>query len=78
LARLGKIVAEIKGFVDRAECSDGAESLISRTDSKIGLVHLYNDFDPGVLLSAAADNGIFAVDDGGTWAGCSELSLPFG
>jgi hypothetical protein len=31
-----------------------------------------------VELSADADNGIVAVDDGGTWAGCSELALPFG
>ena len=30
-----------------------------------------------VLLSAAADNGIVAVDDGGTWAGVSDLELPF-
>ena len=32
---------------------------------------------PDVLLDAAAGNGIVAVDDGGTWAGASELELPY-
>jgi hypothetical protein len=32
---------------------------------------------PDVLLSVEAANGIVAADDGGTWAGVSELSLPF-
>jgi hypothetical protein len=35
-------------------------------------------YDPGVLLTAAAGNGIVAADDGGTWAGATDLSLPFG
>jgi hypothetical protein len=30
-----------------------------------------------VLLTAGANNGIVAVDDGGTWAGVSNLALPF-
>jgi hypothetical protein len=29
------------------------------------------------LLTAGGDNGIVAVDDGGTWAGVSGLVLPF-
>jgi hypothetical protein len=28
-------------------------------------------------VSAAAGNGIVAVDDGGTWAGCSDVELPY-
>jgi hypothetical protein len=32
---------------------------------------------PDVLLTASAGNGIVAVDDGGTWAGASDLVLPF-
>jgi len=28
-------------------------------------------------LSATASSGIVAVDDGGTWAGCSDMGLPF-
>jgi len=34
--------------------------------------------DPGVTLSVGGGNGIVAVDGSGEWAGCSELSLPFG
>jgi hypothetical protein len=30
-----------------------------------------------VLLSAGAGNGIVAVDDGGTWAGVSDVGLPY-
>jgi hypothetical protein len=30
-----------------------------------------------VTLTATALTGIVAVDDGGTWAGVSELGLPF-
>jgi hypothetical protein len=31
----------------------------------------------GVLLSAGTNTGIVAVDDGGTWAGVSNVELPF-
>lgn len=31
----------------------------------------------GVLLTASAANGIVAVDDGGTWAGVSDLAMPW-
>jgi hypothetical protein len=30
-----------------------------------------------VVLSVGAANGIVAVDDGGTWAGVTDLALPF-
>jgi hypothetical protein len=29
------------------------------------------------ILNAGASNGIVAADDGGTWAGCSGLELPY-
>ena len=32
---------------------------------------------PDQELTVAADNGIVAVDDGGTWAGCTDLVLPY-
>ena len=32
---------------------------------------------PGTTLTATAANGIVAVDDGGAWAGCVSLTLPF-
>ncbi len=33
---------------------------------------------PIVTLTASALNGIVAVDDGGTWAGVTDVELPFG
>ena len=40
-----------------------------------------NEFDPesvpGIVLSASATSGIVAVDDGGQWAGASNLPLPY-
>lgn len=39
------------------------------------------EFDPSsgttTVLNATAASGIVAVDDGGTWAGVSDLALPF-
>jgi hypothetical protein len=32
---------------------------------------------PGVILTAAAGNGIVAADGGLAWAGVTDLSLPF-
>ncbi len=43
----------------------------------IGLLELGPTEDPGTLLSAGAGNGIVAIDDGGTWAGVTDLALPF-
>jgi hypothetical protein len=43
----------------------------------IGLLELEPSEDPGTLLSAGAGNGIVAIDDGGTWAGVTDLALPF-
>ncbi len=31
----------------------------------------------GVLLNASGSTGIVAVDDGGTWAGVTDQTLPF-
>jgi hypothetical protein len=30
-----------------------------------------------VVLNASAETGIVAVDDGGTWAGATDLGLPY-
>jgi hypothetical protein len=32
---------------------------------------------PNMLLSATGTSGIKAVDDGGTWAGVTDLVLPY-
>ena len=43
----------------------------------IGLLEIGPSESPDTLLSAGAGNGIVAIDDGGAWAGVSELVLPY-
>ena len=43
----------------------------------IALLELGPTEDPGTLLTATASTGIVAVDDGGAWAGVTDLPLPF-
>src|SRR5687767_5650602 len=43
----------------------------------IALLELGPTEDPGTLLTAGPANGIVAIDDGGTWAGATDLPLPF-
>jgi hypothetical protein len=44
---------------------------------RIELVEVGVSGDPGTRLTASAANGIVAVDDGGEWAGVSDVELPF-
>ena len=57
-------------------CSRSA-SLVDPQTVQVGLDRMTDDSEPGVFLSTQGSTGIVAVDDGGTWAGCSELVLPF-
>ena len=41
------------------------------------LVVIGSATEAGIHLNASASSGIVAVDDGGTWAGVSELELPW-
>ena len=41
------------------------------------LVIIGSASEAGIHLNASASSGIVAVDDGGTWAGVSELELPW-
>jgi hypothetical protein len=43
----------------------------------IGLVATIPSGSPDTLLSAAAGNGIVAIDDGGLWGGVTDVVLPF-
>ena len=51
--------------------------LTSPTTVRVQLNGISEDPPPGVHLTADADSGIVAVDDGGTWSGVTDLSLPF-
>ena len=58
------------------DATGGAE-LLSPAVARLMLVPVEGDSTPGVTMIASPTNGIVAVDDGGTWGGVSELSLPF-
>jgi hypothetical protein len=55
----------------------GAPGVESPTVISVVLEYLADAPVGPVTLSATALSGIVAVDDGGTWAGVSELGLPF-
>ena len=52
--------------------------LVDAQTVQMNLDRTTNDPNPGVFLTAQNNTGIVAVDGSGEWAGCSELSLPFG
>jgi hypothetical protein len=54
-----------------------APILVNPTTVQILLSGIEEYAGPGVILSAPADTGIVASDDGGTWAGVADLPLPF-
>ncbi len=61
----------------RWEATGPSVTMIDPATVRIELV----EFDPfagvGILLDATGGSGIVAVDDGGTWAGVSDVALPF-
>jgi hypothetical protein len=55
----------------------GAPEVVSLVQVLVYVVFVEAYSGPDVLMTATADNGIIAVDDGGKWAGASGLVLPF-
>jgi hypothetical protein len=55
----------------------GPASLDGPAAVVIGLLELGPTEEPGTLLTAGAGNGIVATDDGGPWAGVTDVALPF-
>jgi hypothetical protein len=57
--------------------SSGGAALLDAVTVKLTLVSIDDPTGPGILLSVSALSGIVAVNDGGTWPGVTNLSLPF-
>ena len=55
----------------------GSGTLIGPTIVEIELGAQTESSSPGTVLNASAATGIVAVDDGGAWAGATNLPLPF-
>ena len=57
--------------------ASGEAVLTGPASVELTLVAVEGDSTPGVVLSVSPENGIVAVDDGGTWDGVAELALPY-
>ena len=55
----------------------GGAVLLDPTTLRLTLVSIDDPSGDSIVLSASAASGIVAVDDGGTWEGCTNLLLPF-
>lgn len=56
----------------------GAATLVDAKTVQVGLVPIGSAHGGSLtLLTAGADSGVVAADDGGAWAGVEDLSLPF-
>ena len=52
-------------------------TLVDPVTVQVPLDRIDNSSEAGVHLFVSATSGIVASDDGGTWAGVSDLALPF-
>lgn len=55
----------------------GPATIVNPTTIKVFLEEIGGPTVPDVELTATAGTGIVAVDDGGTWAGVTNVVLPF-
>jgi len=67
--RFGNALAEVRGILVCWMCDPDA--IVEITLVPIGTA------SGALRISATAASGIVAVDDGGTWAGVTDLGLPF-
>ena len=73
----GSQVQVFDGYFAETNYTGGVPTLVAPARVRIALVVAGEWVDPDVKLTASVANGIVAVDDGGTWAGVTDLVLPF-
>ena len=64
-------------FNFRSYVGDGTPTLQGPAIVRVNVTELGATGAGVVAMSAGAENGVVASDDGGTWAGATNLSLPF-
>lgn len=74
----GAILIEDPVVVNRQLSATAGAELVNPSTVRFMLDRLGGATGSVVTLTATADNGIVAVDDGGAWAGVTDLELPFG
>jgi len=66
------------GFIEGQLCeATGPATLLDARTLRVGVVAIPGPIMPNLLLTATGATGIVAVDDGGAWAGVTNLQLPF-
>ena len=70
------VVSDVSGTGDRYVAT-GTKIQLDPQTLMLGLVVSGSPTQQGVVMNATADTGIVAADDGGTWAGVTNLPLPF-
>ena len=66
------------GFFTETQYDASGAALVSPTRVRLSPLNILGEWvDPDVKLTASAMTGIRAVDDGGTWAGVTDLVLPY-
>ena len=55
----------------------GAVELVSPTTVRVFVTGVEDFAGEGVTMTVGSDNGIVAADDGGAWAGVTDLPLPW-
>ena len=73
----GQITVDDGAVAGILYAATGVATLTDPQTVRIELVEIGLSGGPGTQLNASAASGIVAVGDGGTWAGASDLELPF-
>ena len=73
----GQIAVDDGSFNSHTYAGSGAAVVVSPTAIQISLAITGSAAAGPVTMDASALTGLTAVDDGGTWAGVTELGLPF-
>jgi hypothetical protein len=72
-----QIIVDAGDITSLVYVATGPATLIDPATVEIELVETGPTEGIQMLLTATAATGIVAADDGGTWAGCTDLVLPF-
>ena len=73
----GQITVDDGAVAGILYAATGVATLTDPQTVRIELIEVGVSTGPGTRLTASAASGIVAVDDGGTWAGASDVELPF-
>jgi len=73
----GQITVDDGAVAGVLYAATGVATLTDPQTVRIELIEIGLSTGPGTRLTASAASGIAAVDDGGTWGGAADLSLPF-